>query len=246
MIIIAHRGASAVAPENTLAAFKEAIRVGADMIELDVRLSRDGEVMVFHDQDLSRTTDGNGPVEKRILAELRKLDAGSWFSDEFIEEGIPTLQEVIRTIFPSRVELCIEIKIDPGREELRDKLVTDTLKIVEQTHFQDRTIIVSFDRKSIRLSKASCPEIRTGLIFNQEKVWAECAEEKYAGIDSLSVCWNIVTAPRVAAAHLAGRKVIAWTIDREKELYQVLPLTIDALASNNPGWLIGALKSSNW
>ncbi len=83
MITIAHRGASAVAPENTISAFKEAIRIGADMIELDVRLSRDGEVVVFHDQDLSRTTDGNGPVEERSLTELRQIDAGSWFSDEF-------------------------------------------------------------------------------------------------------------------------------------------------------------------
>jgi glycerophosphoryl diester phosphodiesterase len=242
MKIIAHRGASAVAPENTLAAFKEAIRVGADMIELDVRLSSDGAMMVFHDQDLSRTTDGNGPVEKRRLAELRELDAGSWFSDEFIGEGIPTLEEVIQTIFPSRIELCIEIKIDPGREELRDKLVTDTLEIIESTRFQDRTTIVSFDRESISLSKAICPEIRNGLIFHREEVWTECEEEGYAGIDALSVCWNIVTAPRVAAAHRAGRKVIAWTIDREEELNLILPLSVDALASNNPEWLIEALK----
>ena len=115
--IIAHRGASAAAPENTLASFKEAVRVGADMIELDVRLSREGAVMVFHDPDLSRTTDGDGPVEKRRLAELRALDAGSWFSENFKGEGIPILEEVIRTIFSSRIELCIEIKIDPGRED---------------------------------------------------------------------------------------------------------------------------------
>ena len=242
MITIAHRGASAVAPENTLAAFKEAVRVGADMIELDVRLSLDGAVMVFHDRDLSRTTDGDGPVEERRLAELRALDAGSWFSDEFIGEGIPTLEEVIQTIFPSRIELCIEIKIDPGREELRDKLVADTLEIIERTGFQDRTIMASFDRESLHLSKTISPEIRTGLISNQEKVWTECEEEGDAGIDALSVCWDIITAPRVAAAHRAGRKVIAWTIDREEELNLILPLAVDAMASNNPEWLIEALK----
>lgn len=242
MITIAHRGASAVAPENTLAAFQEALRVGADMIELDVRLSQDVVVMVFHDQDLSRTTDGNGPLEERTLSELRELDAGSWFSDQFAGEGIPTLEEVIQTIFPSRIELCIEIKIDPGREGLRDKLVADTLKIIERTRFQDRTILVSFDRESIRLSKSICTEIRTGLIFHQEKVWNECEEERYAGIDALSAYWNIITAPRVAAAHRAGRKVIAWTIDREEDLNLILPLAVDALASNNPEWLIRALN----
>ena len=240
--IIAHRGASAAAPENTLASFKEAVRVGADMIELDVRLSREGAVMVFHDPDLSRTTDGDGPVEKRRLAELRALDAGSWFSENFKGEGIPILEEVIRTIFSSRIELCIEIKIDPGREELRDKLVADTLDIIERTGFSDRTIMASFDRESLRLSKAISPEIRTGLIFSQEEVWTECEEEGYEGIDALSACWDIITAPRVAAAHRAGRKVIAWTIDREEELNHLLPLSVDALASNNPEWLIEALR----
>jgi glycerophosphoryl diester phosphodiesterase len=245
MKIIAHRGASAVAPENTLAAFMEAIRVGADMIELDVRLSRDGAVMVFHDQDLSRTTDGHGPVEKLTLAELRELDAGSWFSDEFIGEGIPTLEEVIRTIFPSRIELCIEIKIDPGREELRGKLLADTIAIIERTGFQGRTTIVSFDRESISLSKSIRPNMRTGLIFHREEVWNECEEEGYAGIDALSVCWNIVTTPRVSAAHRADRKVIAWTIDREEELNLILTLSVDALASNNPEWLIEILKAEH-
>jgi glycerophosphoryl diester phosphodiesterase len=242
MITIAHRGASAVAPENTISAFKEAIRIGVDMIELDVRLSRDGEVVVFHDQDLSRTTDGNGPVEERSLTELRQIDAGSWFSDEFKGEGIPTLDEVIETIIPGRIELCIEIKLDKGREELRGQLVASTLDIIRRTGFQDRTIVASFDRKSIRLSKTECPEIRTGLIFSKEEVWNECAEEAYEGIDFLSAHWNIITAPRVYAAHHAGRKIITWTIDRGKELNRVLPLSVDAIASNNPEWLINALS----
>lgn len=242
MKTIAHRGASAAAPENTLAAFKEAVRIGADMIELDVRLSSDGAVMVFHDQNLSRTTDGDGPVEERTLAELRRLDAGAWFSDKFRGEGIPTLEEVIQTIFPGRIEVCIEIKIDKGRETLRDKLVARTLDIIVGTRFQDRSILASFDRESIRASKAAHPEIRTGLIFNKNEVWIECAEEEYSGIDLLSARWNIISAPWVETAHRAGRKVIAWTIDREKELNHVLPLSVDAVASNNPEWLIEAIK----
>ncbi|MEA1927811.1 MAG: glycerophosphodiester phosphodiesterase family protein [Candidatus Auribacterota bacterium] len=245
MITIAHRGASADTPENTLSAFRRAVQLGADMIELDVRLSRDGKVMVFHDQDLSRTTDGTGPVEERTLEELRALDAGSWFSDEFKGEGIPTLEEVIRTILPSRIELCIEIKIDQGREYHRKRLVAGTLEIIEKTRFRNRGIPASFDRESIRISKSISPEIRTGLIFSREEVWTECAEENYSGIDYLSSRWNIITAPRVAAAHRAGRKVIAWTIDREEELNRLLPLSVDALASNNPEWLIEALKSGN-
>jgi len=240
--IIAHRGASAVAPENTLSAFQEAVRLNADMIELDVRLSRDGAVMVFHDRDLSRTTDGSGPVEERNLDELKQLDAGSWFSDKFIGEGIPTLEEVIRTILPSRIELCIEIKIDKGREEVRNQLVGATLDIIKRTNFSERAIIASFDRESISLSKAESPGIRTGLIFSQEEVWDDCSEEEYAGIDFLSARWNTVTDPRVAEAHRVGRKIITWTIDREEELNHIFPFSVDAIASNNPGWLIEVLK----
>ncbi len=242
MITIAHRGASSSAPENTLSAFKEAVRLGADMIELDVRLSRDEEVVVFHDRDLSRTTNGGGPVEERSLAELRQLDAGDWFSDKFKGEVIPTLEEVIETILPGRIELCIEIKIDKGREEVRNQLVGATLEIINRTNFSDRAIIASFDRESIRISKAESQGIRTGLIFSKDELWDECLEEEYEGIDFLSARWNTVTAPRVAEAHRAGRKIITWTIDREEELNQVLPLSVDAIASNNPEWLIEAIK----
>lgn len=244
LTVIAHRGASTVAPENTLAAFREAVRVGADLIELDIRLSRDGEVVVFHDRDLSRTSDGTGPVEDKTLAELKRLDAGSHFSEDYVGERIPTLEEVIRDLLPSRIGLCIELKIDKGREELRPELVDRALDLLERTRFKERVILASFDRKSLRISKASRPEIRTGLIFNKDEVWTECAEEGYAEIDFLSVCWNIVTAPRLTAAHRAGRKVIAWTIDRDMELDRVLPLGVDGIASNNPGWLIEALKSN--
>jgi len=242
MITIAHRGASSVAPENTLAAFKEAVGKGADMIELDVRLSSDGAVVVFHDLELTRTTDGSGPVEDLTLAELKRLDAGSWFSERFRGERIPTLEEAIQAISSSRIELCIEIKIDKGREELRRELVYGTIDILDRTCFRDRAVMASFDREAIRVSRAARPEIRAGLIFNKDEVWAECAEESYAGLDFLSARWNIITAERVAKAHRVGRKVIAWTVDRNEELSRVLPLSVDAVASNNPEWLIKAIK----
>ena len=244
MIVIAHRGASAVAPENTLAAFREAVRVGADLIELDIRLSRDGEVVVFHDRDLSRTSDGTGPVEDKTLAELKRLDAGSHFSEDFTGERIPTLEEVIQDLLPGRIGLCIELKIDKGREEIRTELVDRALELLERTRFKERVILASFDRDSLRISKACRPEIQTGLIFNKDEVWTECAEEGYAGIDVLSARWNIVTASRLRAAHRGGRKVIVWTIDRDMELDRVLPLGVDGIASNNPEWLIEALKSN--
>ncbi|MFH1038095.1 MAG: glycerophosphodiester phosphodiesterase family protein [PVC group bacterium] len=244
MLSIAHRGASAVAPENTLAAFREAVRVGADLIELDLRLSRDQAVVVFHDRDLSRTTDGAGPVEERTLAELKRLDAGGYFSADFAGEKIPTLEEVIREIAPGRIGLCVELKIDAGREEARPELVRRVLKIVERERFQNRVMVASFDREAVRLCRTVRPAIRTGLIFSREEAWKECADDGYSGLDVLSARWNIITAPRVAAAHRAGREVIAWTIDRKSELERVARCFVDGVASNNPAWLIETLSKN--
>ncbi len=245
ILTVAHRGASAVAPENTLAAFREAVRVGADLIELDIRLSRDNEVVVFHDRDLSRTSDGTGPVDEKTLAELKKIDAGGYFSGQFSGERIPTLDETIRCILPGRIGLCIELKIDQGRDSVRPKLVRRAAEIIGKNRFHSRVILASFDREAVRLCKAVLPEVRTALIFNREEVWEECADGDYSGLDLLSARWSIITAPRVAAAHRAGRKVIAWTIDRENELEKVVRCSVDAVASNNPAWLIQVLSEPN-
>src|SRR5690625_6609337 len=111
-LIIAHRGASGNAPENTLAAFQLAVEEGADGIELDVHLSKDGELVVIHDDTLDRTTNGTGRVQDKDLDELKTYDAGSWFDSKFASERIPLLQEVI-DILPDDVFLNVEIKNSP-------------------------------------------------------------------------------------------------------------------------------------
>ena len=108
-LIGAHRGGAAYAPENTLASFAEGLRRGADMLELDIHLSRDGELIVLHDHDLTRTTDGRGYVHQRTVADLQRLDAGSWFDPRFAGERIPTLEEVIAFV-ARRAYLTIEVK----------------------------------------------------------------------------------------------------------------------------------------
>jgi len=242
MLTIAHRGASAVAPENTLASFQRAIEIGTDLIELDVRLSRDGAVVVFHDRDLSRTTDGKGPVNLLSLAELKRLDAGGWFSVQFRGERIPTLQETIEAISPGRTGLCIELKIDPGEEAGREELVGKVIDIIEKMNFSGRASLASFDRECASLVKKLAPSLDFGLIFAEAAVWKECADSGYENTDYLSARWSIVTRPRVETAQRAGRRVITWTIDREKELNQVLRGGVDGVASNNPAWLVGALQ----
>ena len=216
------------------------------MIELDVRFSRDKSLVVFHDRRLDRTTNGKGPVNALTLNQLRELDAGSWFSQNFKGEKILTLKEVIEFISPSEIKLCIELKIDQGEELIREELVSRVIEIIDRMHFHKRAFPASFDKECSRLSKKFMPALPFGLIFSEEKIWEESIASGFENIDYLSARWNIVTSTRVQKAHQAGRKVIAWTIDREKELDEMVKCKVDVVASNNPAWLIETLREKGY
>lgn len=161
--IIAHRGASSLAPENTLPAFKKAIELHCDGIELDVHLSKDNEMVVIHDFFLNRTTDGSGLVANHTLNELKKLDAGIYFSPEFKGTKIPTLEEVFKLVKPYKnLEVNIEIKI--GKHDY----IGIEQKIIELIHkysFENRAIVISFNKNSIKKVKELNSKIKTGILF---------------------------------------------------------------------------------
>ncbi len=123
-LVIAHRGASGYAPENTLASIRKGLDMGADMVEIDIHLSKDGEVVVIHDATLERTTDGTGKVQSKTLEELKKLNAGSWFGKEFSQEKIPTLKEVI-DLMDGKALLLIELKNDSKNGMYEDLVEKD-------------------------------------------------------------------------------------------------------------------------
>lgn len=163
--VIAHRGFSGRAPENTRIAFDQAIDAGADMVELDVLLSRDGEVVVIHDETLDRTTNGSGPVSEHDLDELRRLDAGSWFDPAFAGERLPILDEVL-DIVRGRILLNVEIKA--GLSMAAQAILVP--KVVEQILIRDMTeqvIISSFDPRPLGRLRAVAPEIQRASLYNQ-------------------------------------------------------------------------------
>lgn len=242
MKVIAHRGASAEAPENTLSAFRRAVEVASDLIELDVRFSRDRALVVFHDRTLNRTTDGAGPVASRTLRELKALDAGSRFSPAFAGERIPLLEEVFDLLAPSALRLFIEIKIDPGEAAVRDELVPAVVRLVNSSDFRSRATVASFDRESLRIARRIDPGASTGLIFADPAAWGREAAAGYAGLDILCARWNVVSPESASRAAAAGRAVYAWTVDREEELRPVVACGVDAVASNHPRWLKQALR----
>ena len=163
MVIIAHRGSSGTAPENTLAAFRLAVKEGADMIELDVRLTADRHLVVFHDRRLGRTAGGHGPIWTKTLAELRGLDAGTWFGQRFRGEKIPTLHEVFRAV-PRKVGINVEVKTDGDPRKKAD--LEEVLLAAIRTEAEERTILVSsFNHALLRRLHRLAPHLTLGALY---------------------------------------------------------------------------------
>jgi len=159
-VVFAHRGASKFAPENTLASFQKAMDMGAQALELDVTLSRDGKVVVIHDDRVDRTSNGSGEVSDLLLADIQKLDAGSWFSPQFKDEKIPTLEEVFNLV-KEKALINIELK-NAGKQN--EELVKKTAELVH-THKLHKTLIFSsFIPRNVRLVRETLPECPVGLL----------------------------------------------------------------------------------
>jgi glycerophosphoryl diester phosphodiesterase len=166
-IVIAHRGFSAEAPENTLVAVRAAIAAGADMVEVDVTLTADGEVVVIHDDTLDRTTDGSGPVADHTLEQLLRLDAGSWFARRFRGERIPTLAQVLDEV-RGRILINVEIKPEAVGEEVEGGIAERVVKLIEERDMRNQVIVSSFEPRALQQIDEIDPEIATASLYNEE------------------------------------------------------------------------------
>ncbi|NIV38846.1 MAG: glycerophosphodiester phosphodiesterase [Anaerolineae bacterium] len=228
----AHRGASRQAPENTLAAFLLAVELGADGIELDVQLSRDGEVVVIHDFVLETTTNGAGPVRERTLAELRELDAGRQFADTYAGQQIPTLQEVIDTV-GDRLLLNIELKTASWRD---DGLAGAVVQAIEHNLLLHRTVVSSFNPLALRRVRKLSSNIRTGLLYAPDlplplsRPWARHLLE----LDAIHPHHSLVDDSYVPWARERGYRVHTWTVDDPGRMRRLMRLGVDILITNRP------------
>jgi glycerophosphoryl diester phosphodiesterase len=159
--VIAHRGFSGAAPENTLAAVRAAVKVGADMVEIDVTLTSDGKIVVIHDETVDRTTNGSGKVSDFSLAELQQLDAGAWFAPRFAGERIPTLDAVLDEV-EGRILLNVEIK----SEAVVRGIVTKVASAIQRQGMIDQVVVSSFSPKALREVHSEAPKIRTAVLYN--------------------------------------------------------------------------------
>src|SRR6478736_95849 len=160
MLVIAHRGASGNAPENTLAAFKKAVALGASFVETDLQLSRDAHFVAMHDDTVNRTTNGQGAVHDMTLTELRRLDAGSWFGSEFAGERIPTLEEILE--FSKKNDVVFYLELKPSGAWGGEHALIGALR---QTGEIARTVVISFDLGIISALRKIEPTLMTGLLF---------------------------------------------------------------------------------
>jgi glycerophosphoryl diester phosphodiesterase len=234
-VVMAHRGASAVAPENTLISYKKAIDMGADYAELDVRRTKDGAIVLMHDKTVKRTTGVSGFVWDFTIEELKKLEAGSWFGEEFRGEPIPTLEEVIRLV-KGRMKLNIEVKISENEPGIAQRVVD----IVRSEDFGQECIITSFDRETVKTFKAIAPDLRTGMIFDKE-YRSDVFEGNW---DILSSNYELVDETFMRLARDSGKKTYVWTVNDREEMLRLIGLGVDGIITDKPDLLKSVLAES--
>lgn len=223
--LMAHRGNSALAPENTLAAFAKAVDSGAEWTELDVHLSADGEVVVMHDPTVDRTTDGAGAVAEMTLAELKRLDAGSWFGPEFAGERIPTLREVIGLV-GARIRLNVEIKsVD---NPLTARKVIQTLA---DAGVLEQSMVCSFGLGALLEARRLWPEGCLALISGSARDLEIAIKH---GLPWFNVEYHQADEALVRRAHEAGVQVSIWTMDEPELWGHYADMGVDIICTNAP------------
>ena len=243
VMVIAHRGFSGAAPENTLAAFRKAIEIGSDMIELDIQLSKDGKILVLHDETLEDTTDGKGKVVDHTLQELKKLDAGSRFRAEFSGERIPTLREVL-DLAKGRVLVNIEIKNPDHGQYPITELANKALKEVKKAGMTDQVIFSSFNPISLDYIGKTEPQARVAFLYHRP--WNSLPELTGGREYRVLNLHNIhLTREKVGRIRKEGIKLNVYTVNSKAELEQFVNWGVDGIITNYPDRLIGILKAKS-
>ncbi len=223
--VTAHRGANREAPENTLSAFDAAVNAGADVVELDVRQTADGVVVVSHDASLARTAKEKIPVGKSTYEELKKYNVGAYFKDGSFEEHVPTLEEAI-LLLDGRADLNIELKPEGTDQNLEEEVV----RLVREYDLVDRCVVTSQNYMAISKVKSLDPEIRT--VYVMSVAGGKFYELKSA--DAFSLKADYINLTIVRAAHSHGKQVYAWVINDDERLEDMMLLGVDSIITDQP------------
>ncbi|HXQ25385.1 MAG TPA: glycerophosphodiester phosphodiesterase family protein [Candidatus Acidoferrales bacterium] len=234
--IIAHRGASGHAPENTLAAFERAVALGAQFIETDLHLTRDAQFVAIHDKTLERTTNGRGEVRNFTLAELRKLDAGMWFDRSFMDQRIPTLEDVLVFARQHDVVFYLEIKYDAAWG-MHHALAA----ALQGTENASRTIVISFDPSTLTSLRRLNASIMLGLLVDDTKL-GMVQEAVNAGARQLCPRSDLITRELVEDAHRADLHVVTWTVNEAAKMRAAIEAGVDGIMTDLPDRLRAVIE----
>jgi glycerophosphoryl diester phosphodiesterase len=226
-LVIAHRGASAYAPENTIAAFRRAVEVGADAIELDARLSKDGVVLAMHDDTIDRTTDGNGRVRNYTFDELKNFDAGASFSPAFTGERVPSLERILQE-FGGTILINIEIT---DYSSPWTNLPERVIQLVEDFNLTKQVLISSFNPIALMKSRRINHDIKTGLLIHgNEPSIVRNLLMRIVPYDFFHPNDSLMKSSRVGR----GSKIIVWTVNNEARMRQLLTMGIAGIITDVP------------
>ncbi len=234
MKIFAHRGNSGEAPENTMAAFRQAIEAGAAGVELDVQAGRDGLPVVIHDEFLGRTVAGEGWVGERTLAELKGMDAGTWFDARFAGETVPALTEVLELLRPTGLLLNIEFKTGrfpyPG-------LVPKVLELVAQAGMNERVILSSFNHHTLAEAKTLAPRLECAVLMESHliKPWEYTTGN---GFQALHPVKYACTEELVGESRVRGLAVRPYTANDRETAFSLFALAVDGIFTNHPRLMV--------
>src|SRR5258706_10125087 len=236
MLVIAHRGASGNAPENSLAAFRKAIALGATFIETDLQLSRDARFVAIHDATVNRTTNGQGAVHDMTLADLRKLDAGSWFGSEFAGERIPTLEEILE--FSKKNDVVFYLEIKPGAAWGGEHALIGALR---ESGEIPRAVVISFDPAMVLSLGKIEATLMTGLLYDGQ-IENPLDKAVEIGARQLAVRGDLVTPALIAQAKKKDLQVVCWTVNHPAHMRMLAAAGVDGIMSDYPDRLVAAVR----
>lgn len=232
--VIAHRGASAHAPENTLAAFRLAAELGASSIESDLRCTREGRFVLLHDARVNRTTSGHGPVAQIGLDALCRLDAGSWFDGRSFGEHVPTLEEGLALAEELDLGVYLELKIP------LDTALCHSLARTLRRFPLDRIVVLSFQPSALLSIQAAEPRLKTAVLVRRAGLALEAVDR--AGTQLLALHRRSTSRRLVAQAHRAGIGVVTWTVNGSREMRKMIDIGVDGIMTDRPDRLINILR----
>lgn len=245
-VVIGHRGASAYYPENTMSAFKAAYEMGAEMIELDILLSRDGIPVVIHDETLERTTNGAGKVADHTYEELSKLDAGTWFGEEHAGERIPSLEEVLQ-FAKGKVAVNIEIKTEAVSDKLENGIEKKAYDIVKAYQMQDHVLFSSFDYRAVAHLKEIDVNIAVALLYEKQQSVGRSPAQLVDtfGAEAFNCSYRQFSKKWAEETRSANIPVFVYTVNKERKMKKMIRRGASGIFSDKPD-VLKAVVDNMW